>query len=425
MRNIFDQYAQPENRLTHALLASLNADRRLLRDFLRSFVKINVPIEPLTVLEQSLPGEPELLLSNEGDERGLPDGWIYADSGWTVLVESKIAARPDGGQVRRHIQMARGRGATEIRLLWLTVTPTHGRLSSGVVNRTWAALYEWLIGRSVRSEWAGRVAEYFEIAEARADMEEYIKAGTLTRFAGIPFDTEHPYAYVQAKRILGLLRDRLAARRDLARRLGADSSHPGRGTITGRASTYVWDFVALQDLKGSKWFTQHPHLTLGITNVRLEAYVTIPNNVRSRLRTQLLGAVYEDFAKLIEQTTDRIIAALNKFPGSRPEIGVIQRRYPSQRAAPIIDADLRLDPRTAIPRRRGTGKGQIKYQPQWLRAVYDALKARRSNLQLQVGAVFPYDRCEAVHHSSIEEAVAKTWIALKPVIEMAREDSGR
>jgi signal transduction histidine kinase/ligand-binding sensor domain-containing protein len=35
MRNIFDQYHQPENRLTHALLSSLDLDRRLLRDCLR------------------------------------------------------------------------------------------------------------------------------------------------------------------------------------------------------------------------------------------------------------------------------------------------------------------------------------------------------------------------------------------------------
>jgi hypothetical protein len=421
LRNVYDQYVQPENRLTHALLVSLDADSRLLRDFLRSFVKINVPGDRLTVVEQSLPGEPDILTRDEEQQRGLPDGWIYTEAGWTLLIESKFAAKPDARQVSGHIRIAKSRGATEIRLLWLTVTPIHGRLATGIVNRQWSDLYIWLSGRAAQSDWAKRAAEYFEIAEARADMNEYMKVGTLTQFAGIPFDAEHPYAYVQAKRVLGLLRDRLANRRDLARILGADPSHTGRGAITGRASTHVWDFVALQDLKGSKSFTQHPHLTLGITNARLEAYVTIPDKIRSRLRTQLLGSEYEHFADLMQQTTGRLVKALRKVKGSRPEIGVIQRRYPSQRAAPIVDADIRLDPRTAFPPRRGMAGSQVKYQPQWLKAAYSALAARRSNLQLQVGAVFPYDRCEAVHHPQIEAAVANVWIACKPLIAAARD----
>jgi hypothetical protein len=35
MRNLFDQYNQPENRLSHALAVCLSEDRRLLTRFLR------------------------------------------------------------------------------------------------------------------------------------------------------------------------------------------------------------------------------------------------------------------------------------------------------------------------------------------------------------------------------------------------------
>ena len=35
MRNVFDQYSQPENRLTHALMTALHEDRGLLALFLR------------------------------------------------------------------------------------------------------------------------------------------------------------------------------------------------------------------------------------------------------------------------------------------------------------------------------------------------------------------------------------------------------
>jgi hypothetical protein len=54
LRNIFDQYSQPENRVTHALMTALNEDRKLLTLFLRSS-----DARKLCVLEQQYPGEEE------------------------------------------------------------------------------------------------------------------------------------------------------------------------------------------------------------------------------------------------------------------------------------------------------------------------------------------------------------------------------
>ena len=59
MRNLFDQYNQPENRLSHALAVCLNEDRALLRKFLTwNCVKAPVPVTRLVIDEQSLPGNP-------------------------------------------------------------------------------------------------------------------------------------------------------------------------------------------------------------------------------------------------------------------------------------------------------------------------------------------------------------------------------
>ena len=60
MRNLFDQYDQPENRLSHALAVCLHEDRVLLHDFLSSWIGIEPPRKSaeLVVVEQSLPGEP-------------------------------------------------------------------------------------------------------------------------------------------------------------------------------------------------------------------------------------------------------------------------------------------------------------------------------------------------------------------------------
>jgi hypothetical protein len=61
LRNIFDQYSQPENRVTHALMTALQEDRKLLGLFLSELVGVKPPCGPhkLAVLEQQYPGEEE------------------------------------------------------------------------------------------------------------------------------------------------------------------------------------------------------------------------------------------------------------------------------------------------------------------------------------------------------------------------------
>ena len=80
MRNVFDQYSQPENRVTHALMTAINEDRKLLGLFLRDLVKVIPPVNPrkLSVPEQQFPGEPEPR-EDELERRGIPDGWIFAE----------------------------------------------------------------------------------------------------------------------------------------------------------------------------------------------------------------------------------------------------------------------------------------------------------------------------------------------------------
>jgi hypothetical protein len=78
LRNIFDQYSQPENRVTHSLMTAINEDRKLLGLFLHELVKGNAPGDPrkLSMLEQQYPGEDEPS-EDDLERRGIPDGWIF------------------------------------------------------------------------------------------------------------------------------------------------------------------------------------------------------------------------------------------------------------------------------------------------------------------------------------------------------------
>ena len=108
MRNVFDQYTQPENRLTHSLACALDADPRLLRRFVKWTTGKSAP-SSLKIVEQQLPGEMEL--EEEGDERlGLPDAWIHDNDSWSLLIESKVASKLSFEQLKRHHRTAKSRG---------------------------------------------------------------------------------------------------------------------------------------------------------------------------------------------------------------------------------------------------------------------------------------------------------------------------
>lgn len=105
LRNIFDQYSQPENQLTHALVCTLDQDRALLRPFLNWLgAKQIPPVKSLHITEQQVPG-----IATPGDDGvgdGLPDVVIYTDDGWAVAIESKVQLPISVGQLRRHQRTA-------------------------------------------------------------------------------------------------------------------------------------------------------------------------------------------------------------------------------------------------------------------------------------------------------------------------------
>jgi hypothetical protein len=134
----------------------------------------------------------------------------------------------------------------------------------------------------------------------------------------------------------------------------------------------------------------------------------------------MLGQSFDEFVDLIGEVNRRLVVALRKYPGASPVIVVVQRRYPTQRSPAIIDGQLRFDTRTAFTG-LGQTRGQVKRQPEWLRLVYDILKNRRSNLQFQIGADFPYERCKVVATAQVREAVVNVWLACKLLLLAASD----
>jgi hypothetical protein len=126
----------------------------------------------------------------------------------------------------------------------------------------------------------------------------------------------------------------------------------------------------------------------------IHAIVVIPNGLRSDFRRNLLGRGPESFLGAFCEILTRFNESLGEVKGATPWVELVQRRYPSQRSEPFIDALLEFD----------------------LRSVYEALNDRNANLQLATGVRFSYDRCRDANTRTILDHIAHAWIACMPLV---------
>lgn len=365
------------------------------------------------MVEQQRPGEEA---RKEDEAAGLPDAWIFNDKGWSILIESKISANLAVGQLRRHLATAERRGFPDATLLVLTARREALELKGNVIALPWVEVYGWLLREKRWSEWAGRCASYMEILESQLIEEGKLKEGGVTTFSGIPFDSENPYSYLEAKRLLKLAMDSLRKNTRLRRELHMDPAAPGRGAITGREGVAVWDFLRFRRARSAQSFTQFPHLTLAIEHNRLLVIVTVPNGVRADYRRRLLDLGPNGFSALLADINGRLLKALRGDKGASPRLIVVQRRYLTQRSPAIYDATIEFDLRTAFQKVQRHGKRYVKHQPQWLSATFSALTRKKSNLQIGIGASFLFATSSSVRDKGILGRIAATWLSCKPLL---------
>jgi hypothetical protein len=190
----------------------------------------------------------------------------------------------------------------------------------------------------------------------------------------------------------------------------------GRSAITGKDSSAVWDYLRLAKSADAKNFTEFPHLTLGLHREYMHAIVVVPNGVRSDFRKNLFGKGQDHFAQVLSEILKQFKESLGAVAGAVPWVELIQRRYPSQRSEPFVDALLEFDLRTAFAAGSNIQPAP-KLQPQWLQSTYEALKDRNANLQLAIGVRFSYDRCPDASTRVILDHIAHAWIACAPLIK--------
>ena len=417
VRNIYDQYTQPENRLTHALVSTLAHDRSLLVPFLKWAGAKDIPNpKALRITEQQVPGQLVTGDEFEADRKGLPDACIFDDEGWSLVIEAKVASKVSRDQLERHVRTVKRYGFGKPYLLVIAVDPPAGRSMNICEHRQWREVYAWFRQHAGGSAWAKAFVEYIEVFESRMIAADYSIRGTLTMFDGLRFDDENPYNYREGKRLIRLLGDELQKRKEL-HKIGADPKGARRSAITGGEDDRVWDFIPLKAARGASNFTAHPHLTLGLAPGGGSANITVPHGVKGGFRTRLREMGVEGFGELFAELEQRTRKVRAKSKGSTVIAQAVQRHYKSQRSTPTIDGNLRFDLRTVV---RGGGGG-VKYQPHWLDSIYTLLTEKRSNIQFGIGVHFSYD-CPVVRSAKADDLFVESWVALSPILDLVADE---
>lgn len=413
MRNLFDQYGQPENKLTHALYSVLVRDSRLIKPFLNWLGIKNIPpLKEIRVAQQHVPGEREAIEDDE--ESGLPDLCIYSEQGWMVLFEMKVQSRLTTKQLVRHHRTASRYGFNDVTVVAITVDANGIKLRDDTIHRRWSELYSWFSKRTHTSLWASELVAYMEVFETKAVAKNYDIRGTITMFTGLGFNDQNPYSYPNAKRIIRLLGDELQKRDDLRRTLAMDPKGQRRTAITNDGGN-VWDFLPLRIGRG-KNFTSFPHLTIALRDSHAVAALTVPNGVRGGFRTKLREIQCDGFLALAHEVESSMRPIISQAKYARPFMYLTQRHYRSQRSTPIADAHMSVDLRTSNRK-----SPKQKYQPQWAEAIYEILVNKRSNMQFGIEVQFDY-RSEAIRSPEAVNLFAKSWIAMKPFLDFILRD---
>ena len=144
----------------------------------------------------------------------------------------------------------------------------------------------------------------------------------------------------------------------------------------------------------------------------MSALTILPHAAGSKW-TLLKNLGRDDFLSVVEEVLKKMRPLLKKCPGAKPHLAIYQRHWRSRSGPSTLDAEIRLDLRA----RRGDEDAKIKPQPEWIAAVFDVVKNKKSNVEMRIGAEFPYDACEAIARPDALDHVAAAWRACKPLLE--------
>ena len=414
MRNIFDQYSEPENQLTHALMCVLAFDSKDCKAFCRWVLKVHRIPKTLEAGEQGA----GVKLGNRKpleEKRGIPDGFIQSKKDkWILLIESKVAAGLTADQLKRHKKSAQNRGYKTIHLIVITVEKGLPLSApKDTINLTWEHIYSYFYAHP--GKLGKHLTDYMETLERKWTANEkegrrYMKNGCITKFTGISFRDPDDFNQADADRLIKLCFKDIRSKK-AGRIPGADFNE----TAKRHAISGGWNFIPVNEMKGAK-HTTFPHYMMSIQSERVVVSVVLPNSLKTQFRNNLKKMGFPEFRNLLEAIVKNMAKVSRNRPGFQPYFETLQRRYKSIKSKPIIHSRIEGDIRVFFP---NIGKKQhVSPSPIELKNIYDAIfKKKGANIQVLFGMSAPIGQ-GVVAKPQLTDAVLEIWKTLTPLVSI-------
>ena len=112
----------------------------------------------------------------------------------------------------------------------------------------------------------------------------------------VDFNENNPYSYLEGKRIIKLITNKVRQNKILEDELNADLYGKGRSGI--KKDTWLWDFLTFKS-NVKKIFTHQPHLTVSLNKNCLAAAITVPHSVKGDAKENFYNISWEEFRNII------------------------------------------------------------------------------------------------------------------------------
>ncbi len=436
LRNLFDQYSQPENenRLTHALIHVLARNHHLTRDFIKKFVSgfVAPRDSPFSFSCQRLPGDEQEGPAEEdyAEDHGLPDAWIYNERmRWAVILECKVIAKLTAHQLGKHVSAARRQGFNEVHLLVITA---HEKAPHAVEKRTrrlpcsfvsWPEVFKFFSTRS-ESDFESEFVDYMRVFEGKLMAKGY-DGPPLTKFVGIPFSPKHPYNEPEAKVVLRALMAELRLRLATSRILPPIDEHAPKRPMSG-----TWDIVRFAFASGDQ-FTRHPHFAVGLSLGESDwsklgsvwFQLVLPHNANAEYWKRVRSDAKEGLSTAFVDVAERISRHRVKHFIWEPKLTLeLYQRHFFALKDWTRDGLLRFDLDTVLKGGHKIATG-VKKVPAWLEAMSLILaQSRRANFELALRARFPMMDGSVCRTESFVDMLVKSAEAFNPFLALLRPE---
>lgn len=411
MRNIYDQYEAPEDRLTHALASTLNHDRTLIKPFLSQLLKVDhIPsVNNIVINTQSIPDTKTTSESKYKSRCSRPDINIYdKDNKWAIALESKVQSDIDKNQLKRHEKTLSHNKYEKSYLFVIAVKRPQNHITSKAKVVLWKDIYKWFWEQSKDSKWARYFTEYMQVFEEKMVSKEYKIDGSLTMFSGFHFTDDYPYSSKEGRRLIKIICEELKNNKLLLRHYKLLKDESQRTKKQEDTEESVWGSFPLG--KNMEGFI----LTIVLSKEHVAVDITVSNQKMQKIKSVLERKDPKSFKQLLVEIEKKLNKTLHGINEAVPFLVLTTPRYQCQHFKAhdgYIKVDLRVIKET---------DNEVRNQPAWIDSIYNIITNKQNNVNMRmgIGVRLPF-KSRKMQTGEALNVMVNVWVTLKPFLGIA------